>query len=115
VYYKIRSSYVDPKETWLREKRIENSIRFRRKLEVFLTFLLPGTGHMLRGRAIRGMLFMWVLGTALGGVFLFKFVSGLAATPHTVMALGSVVGTAFWSVVAFVVYFLALVDIYSRR
>ena len=115
VYYKIRSSYVDPKETWMREKRIENRIRFRRKFEAFLTFVAPGTGHMLRGRPVRGILFMWVLLSSLAGVFLFKFVSGLAAAPLSALAAASIVGTAFWSVIAFVAFFLALIDIYSWR
>lgn len=115
VYYKIRSSYVDPKETWLREKRIENGVRMRRKLEAFLTFVFPGSGHILRGRPVRGVIFMWVLGSAVGGVFLSSQLSAMAAAPMTPLAVGSVIATGLWSVVAFVVYFLALIDIYSWR
>jgi hypothetical protein len=115
VYYRIRSSYVDPKETWLREKRIENSQRFRRKLETFLTFVLPGVGHFLRGRPLRGMIFMFTLVSSLAAIFLFQQMVQVAAPPLTPAAVGSVVSTAFWSVVAFVAYFLSLVDIYSWR
>ncbi len=115
VYYRIRSSYVDPKETWLREKRIENSQRFRRKLETFLTFVLPGAGHLLRGRSVRGVIFMFALISSFAAIFLFPVMVQLAAPVATLEALGSVVTTAFWSVIAFVVYFLALVDIYSWR
>ena len=115
VYYKIRSSYVDPKETWLREKRIENGVRMRRKTEAFLTFVFPGSGHILRGRPVRGVIFMWVLGSAVAGIFLFSHLSAMAAAPMTPLAVGSIVATGLWSVVAFVVYFLALIDIYSWR
>ena len=115
VYYKIRSSYVDPKETWLREKRIENRHRARRKVEALLTFVLPGAGHMLRGRPIRGAIFMLVMGAALASIFLFQPLVGLAAWPTMTLSQTSVVGTAFWSLVAFVVYFLSLLDIHSWR
>ncbi len=115
VYYRIRSSYVDPKETWLREKRIENAARFRNKMEAFLTFFLPGAGHLLRGRSVRGVLLMWTLLCALGAIFAFPVLTQLAAPPLTLLAVGSVVGTAFWSLIAFVVYFLSLIDIYSWR
>ena len=115
VYYKIRSSYVDPKETWLREKRIENRHRARRKVEALLTFILPGAGHMLRGRPVRGVIFMTLMGSALAGIFLFQPIVGLAAWPTMTLAQTSVVGTAFWSLVAFVVYFLSLLDIHSWR
>lgn len=115
VYYRIRSSYVDPKETWLREKRIENAQRFRRKLETFLTFALPGAGHLLRGRSVRGVIFMFALASSLAAIFLFPYMVQLAAPVATLTALGSVITTAFWSIIAFVVYFLALIDIYSWR
>ena len=115
VYYRIRSSYVDPKETWLREKRIENSQRFRRKLETFLTFILPGAGHLLRGRSVRGVVFMFALATSIAAIFFFQPMVQLAAPVVTPEALGSVISTAFWSIIAFVVYFLSLVDIYSWR
>lgn len=115
VYYRIRSSYVDPKETWLREKRIENAQRFRRKLETFLTFVIPGTGHLLRGRSVRGAVFMFVLASSFAAIFFFQPMVQLAAPVVTPEALGSVLSTAFWSIIAFVVYFLSLVDIYSWR
>ncbi len=115
VYYRIRSSYVDPKETWLREKRIENAQRFRRKLETFLTFVLPGAGHLLRGRSIRGIIFMFSLAFSLAAIFFFQPTIQLAAPVATPEALGSVIATAFWSIIAFVVYFLSLIDIYSWR
>jgi hypothetical protein len=115
VYYRIRSSYVDPKETWLREKRIENSQRFRRKLETFLTFVLPGAGHLLRGRSVRGIIFMFAFAFSLAAIFFFQPTVQLAAPAATAEALGSVIATAFWSIIAFVVYFLSLIDIYSWR
>jgi hypothetical protein len=115
VYYKIRSSYVDPKESWLREKRIENAISFRSKFQAFITFFVPGSGQILRGRTIRGVVFLFGLSTALGGVFLFTPIMSLGAAPQTHLATGSVISTAIWSLIAFVFYFLALIDIYSRR
>lgn len=115
VYYKIRSSYVDPKETWLREKRIENRRDTRRRVEALLTFILPGAGHMLRGRPVRGLIFVLCLGWSLSAVFLFPTLVSLAAWPTLSLSQTSVVGTAFWSVAAFVAYFLSLLDIYSWR
>ena len=115
VYYKIRSSYVDPKETWLREKRIENRRDTRRRVEALLTFILPGVGHLLRGRPIRGVIFIVCLGWALSSVFLFPTLVSLAAWPTISLSQTSVVGTAFWALTAFVVYFLSLLDIYSWR
>jgi tetratricopeptide (TPR) repeat protein len=115
VYYKIRSSYVDPKETWMREKRIENSARLRRKTEAFLTFILPGTGHMLRGRPIRGVLFSWTMGFSLCCIFLFPVLSRMGGASYLQLGEESVVGLAFWCIAAFVTYLLSLIDIYSWR
>ncbi len=115
VHYKLRSAYVDPKETWLREKRIEGGIRFRRRFEMALTLLLPGAGHFLRGRALRGLAFLWIFGMTVGAVFAYPTLAALASPPVAAHAVASVVGVAFWSVVSFVVFFLALLDIYSWR
>lgn len=115
VYYKIRASFVDPKESWLREKRIEASVRGRRRLEVFLSFVMPGAGHMLRGKPLRGLLFMGLILCAVGGVFVFPHVFSLAAWPTLTMTQTSVVGAVFWAAVAFITYFLSLLDILSWR
>ncbi|MBM4354716.1 MAG: hypothetical protein FJ109_13170 [Deltaproteobacteria bacterium] len=115
VHYKLRSSYVDPKETWLREKRIESAIRFRRRAEIVLTLLFPGAGQLLRGRALRGVAFLWLFGMTIGAVFFYSTLASLAAPPVAAFAVGSVVGTAFWGAVSFVVFFLSLLDIYSWR
>jgi len=115
VYYKIRSSYMDPKETWLREKRIESSLRLRRKLETFLTFVFPGSGHMLRGRAIRGAAFMWLLVASLSFIFLPPVGAALAWIPLTPFSSGSAITVGLYTVSAVVVYFLCLLDIYSWR
>jgi tetratricopeptide (TPR) repeat protein len=114
VYYKIRSSYDDPKETWLREKRIEHRFRVRQRLEALLTFLLPGAGHLLRGRPLRGGLFLFAFACALG-VILFSPAVAAFASLQTGVTAGSAVGTVFWSVLAFLVYFLSLLDVYSWR
>jgi len=115
VHYKLRSSYVDPKETWLREKRIEGSIRLRRRLEMVLTLLVPGVGQFLRGRALRGLAFLWIIAMTVGAVLVYPTLSALAVPPVALHAVSSVVGVAFWSVVSFVIFFLALLDIYSWR
>ncbi len=115
TYYKLRSSYVDPKETWLREKRIDSSRDKRRRIEVVSTFLVPGAGHFLRGRPLRGLLFLGGLSVALLAIFLFPVVSALVSYSVASASQTSVLGASFWALMAFVVYFLALIDIYSWR
>jgi hypothetical protein len=48
-------------------------------------------------------------------VLVYPTLSALAVPPVALHAVSSVVGVAFWSVVSFVIFFLALLDIYSWR
>ena len=58
---------------------------------------------------------MFSLAFSLAAIFFFQPTIQLAAPVATPEALGSVIATAFWSIIAFVVYFLSLIDIYSWR
>lgn len=115
IYHKLRGSYVDPKEMWSREKRIDESRRARRHLAVVLTFLMPGVGHVLRGRALRGVIFLFGVLVPAGFLLLFPAVvglvnSGLAATHQWTM-----VGIGLWLFVAVTSYVIAVLDILSER
>lgn len=57
----IRKKLTDAKEQWFAEKRREASARRWQQLCNALTYILPGFGHLLRGRTVRGLLVIFAV------------------------------------------------------
>jgi hypothetical protein len=51
----IRKKLTDAKEQWFAEKRREATARQWQQLCKILTYVLPGFGHLLKGRTVRGL------------------------------------------------------------
>jgi len=113
LFYRIRGSFVDPKEIWRREKGIEIRQRLLKRIQRGVSFILPGLGQMLQGRPVRGVVFF--------GAFFPPVLAALVSDP----LIGNLPGIereagmptvqiVIYSLVALVVYLLALLDIYSR-
>lgn len=59
----IRRAFVDAKEQWFREHEREVHAAKRARRARLVTWFLPGYGHLLRGAALRGVLFLGVVVT----------------------------------------------------
>lgn len=107
----IRRAFVDAKEQWFREKERELAMSGRARRARLVTWFLPGFGHLLRGAALRGLLF---LGLITGCV-----VSGLAL--HSVVTdpqvpIGVSAGRLFiYGVIAASVWLIAVLDAHTGR
>ncbi|MFH1532727.1 MAG: hypothetical protein ABIK09_18545 [Pseudomonadota bacterium] len=113
LFYRIRGSFVDPKEIWRREKGIELRQRFQRRLERGLSFILPGMGQMLRGKPMRGVIFFGFFFLPVLSIFVSDPLLGNLPGIERDVGMPSVQIIAL-SLVALVVYLLTLLDIYSR-
>jgi len=113
LFYRIRGSFVDPKEIWRRDKGIELGQRLRLRIERGLSFLLPGTGQMLRGRPVRGMLFFGLVFLPILGFVVSDPLMGNLPGIETSVGMPLVQIIAF-GLVSLVGYLLTLLDIYSR-
>lgn len=112
LYFRIKGSFVDPKDLWFRERRIQANETLRRRLMRGLTFVLPGAGHLYRGRTFRGLVLLVlfvasVLGAAGGGAIM--------PDPTPIEPAWAWLRPTLLSAAAAVLYVIALVDIYSIR
>ena len=113
LFYRIRGSFVDPKEIWRREKGIEIRLRLRKRLERGISFVLPGVGQMIRGKPMRGVLFFCFFFLPVLAIFVTDPMLGNLPGLERDVGMATVQVMAF-SLVSLVVYLLALLDIYSR-
>lgn len=108
--YKMRGSYVDPKEIWYRDQAIEMRKRWVRRGETLAGILVPGFGQFLQGRALRGLLFLGGIAGILGLVFLAPWVAEVASAPR-VPADHNLLGVIFGSILAAALYLWSLLDL----
>ncbi len=57
----IRKKLTDAKEQWFAEKRREESARRWEQVCRLLTYVLPGFGHLLKGRTLRGLFVIFAI------------------------------------------------------
>jgi len=79
---RLRGTRNDPRHAWLRNRRIRVARERRRTWTRLVSGVIPGGGHLLRGRALRGA--MWLA--------LFVGLILLALTPPSVMDGGLYLG-----------------------
>jgi hypothetical protein len=113
LFYRIRGSFVDPKEIWRREKGIEIRLRLKKRIERGVSFLIPGMGQMLRGKPLRGVIFFVVFFLPVFAIFITDPLMGHLPGIDRDVGMPTVQVIAF-SLVSLVVYLLTLLDIYSR-
>lgn len=113
LFYRIRGSFVDPKEIWRREKGIEIRLRLKKRIERGVSFLVPGMGQMLRGKPLRGVIFFVVFFLPVFAIFITDPMMGHLPGIDRDVGMPTVQVIAF-SLVSLVVYLLTLLDIYSR-
>ncbi len=58
LYIRIKGSFVDAKDLWFRQRRIQDAAAARARAGRLLSLFLPGTGHLFQGRALAGLLLM---------------------------------------------------------
>lgn len=112
LYFRIKGSFVDPKDLWFRERRIQVNESIRRKVMRGITFLLPGCGHLYRGLTIRGFVYVLSFSFCMAAMVGSK---GLLRDPVPVAALFPWLPYAVCGGVALILYVVALLDIYSVR
>ncbi|MGM0575801.1 MAG: hypothetical protein ACQEXJ_08745 [Myxococcota bacterium] len=105
----VRRAFIDAKEQWFREKEREVDLRRRARRARWITWFVPGFGHLLRGAPLRGLTYLaLVLGCVLG-----------ALTPHEVAhdpvsPLGITGGRLFvFGVVAGITWLVAVIDAHA--
>jgi hypothetical protein len=113
LFYRIRGSFVDPKEIWRREKGIEIRLRLKKRIERGISFIVPGMGQMLRGKPLRGVIFFVVFFLPVFAIFISDPLLGNLPGIDRDVGMPTVQVIAF-SLVSLVVYLLTLLDIYSR-
>ena len=113
LFYRIRGSFVDPKEIWRREKGIEIRQRMRKRMERGISFVLPGAGQMVRGKPVRGVLFFCCFFLPVLAIIVSDPMLGNLPGLERDVGMPTVQVMAF-SLGSLVVYLLALLDIYSR-
>ncbi len=113
LFYRIRGSFVDPKEIWRREKGIELRLRLKKGIRRGISFILPGMGQMLGGKPMRGVVFFGFFFLPVFAIFFSDPLMGDLPGIERDVGMPTVQVVAF-SLVSLVVYLLALLDIYSR-
>lgn len=109
---RVKGAFVDPKDLWFRQRRIEADKQGRRQRMRLLTFLLPGAGHLYGGRTLRGMSY--------STIFVFLLIQlvtplGVIRDPLAVDALMPWPRILMVVTLAAVAYGIALADIYAVR
>lgn len=109
---RIKGAFVDPKDLWFRQRRIEADKQARRRRMRLLTFLLPGAGHLYGGRTLRGV--------AYSTTFVFLMIqlltpAGVIRDPLEMTAMISWPKMTMMILFAVVLYVVALADIYAAR
>jgi tetratricopeptide (TPR) repeat protein len=112
LFIKVKGSFVDAKELWFRERRIQQEEDAQRRIGRGLTFVAPGAGHVYRGHALAGLVLLSLFATF---VLLAAARSGVAPDTALVGDGAGLAATIGWSIAAGVVYVIALVSIYRRR
>jgi tetratricopeptide (TPR) repeat protein len=98
----IRRGFVDAKEKWFQEKATRASAAGRARWARIITWFLPGAGHLLRGAAVRGMIFLaGILGCGFGAFALHQIVANpgapLTVSPARLTVFG-IIAALFWIV-----------------
>lgn len=113
LLYKIRGSFVDPKDLWHREKQMENTRKEARTLRRSVSFFVPGLGQLLHGSSVTGLVFFTL--------FFYPLLSLVFAEPlqPEIKSLSGALGIpttqiVIYSVVCLVTYLVSLLDVYAR-
>ena len=98
----VRRAFVDAKEQWFREKEREVDLARRARRARLVTWFLPGFGHLLRGKALRGLLFLGIIAScAVAGLGLHSLVADPAVPPGVSagrLFLYGAIAALFWLV-----------------
>ncbi|MFT7624074.1 MAG: hypothetical protein ACI9WU_003260, partial [Myxococcota bacterium] len=58
LFLKIKGGFVDSRDKWLRDRKVEASQGLEAVANRGISFVLPGFGHLLLGQAVRGSLYL---------------------------------------------------------
>lgn len=72
LFDKVKPSYLDPEDVQMMMKP-RSTMRVRRALGVVLSVLIPGSGQLISGKALRGMAMLMLLGLGLELVIFPEF------------------------------------------
>ncbi len=111
LHLKIKGAFVDSRERWLRDRGISQGRSRRRLLSQILTFLLPGAGHMVRGRILLGVLTQWTFLFAV----LYLFSATLLVPDSGLIGDTQLLIGIYATVAAVLAYVVAVVDILVRE
>ncbi|MGB0589832.1 MAG: DUF6677 family protein [Myxococcota bacterium] len=105
----VRRAFVDAKKQWVREQQLQLNVARRAQRARLLTWVLPGFGHLLRGRALRGLIFLALtFGCLFAGLDLHSMVDDPYAPLQT-----STARTIAFALPGGLAYLLAIIDAHA--
>lgn len=110
LYLKIKGAFVDSRDKWLRDRGIAEAADRKRLLTRVASFVVPGSGHMLRGRVIVGALVQWVF---LYGL-LMVFASDLLIPETELVGRSQLILSLYAGTAAVAAYAVSAIDIVVR-
>ncbi len=108
LFIRVKGNFVDAKDLWFRERSVQHREYVRRRTGKMLTFVLPGVGHMFRGRAFAGAFIVFVMTTCLCNA---TGISNLGPELDLVPHGAQVVARALWYTLAAATYVTAVVSV----
>jgi len=105
----VRRAFVDAKKKWFREQRLGAIAIRRARLARLVTWVLPGYGHLIRGKPLRGLVFLGVtMGFLAAGTDLHRIIDD----PHAPLGTGLPAAVAM-AIPAAIAYLLAIIDAHA--
>ena len=105
----VRRAFVDAKKQWVREQEMELMTKRRAQRARLVTWLLPGFGHLMRAKALRGFGFLLV---ALGCLFVGLDLHSLVDDPYAPLEASQARAIAF-GIPGGLAYLLAIIDAHA--
>lgn len=112
LFIRVKGSFVDARELWFRERRLQNTAELRRRLGRIMTFFAPGAGHLYRGWSVTGTLLLTAFAAGIGNALL----STALVPPITMLDNATaIIEPVLWGLGALIVYVVAVISIFTRR
>jgi tetratricopeptide (TPR) repeat protein len=105
----VRRAFVDAKKQWVHEQQVQLTAARRAQRARLLTWVLPGFGHLLRGKVLRGICFLAI---TLGCLFIGIDLHSLVDDPYAPLQTSLARALAF-ALPGGVAYILAVIDAHA--
>jgi tetratricopeptide (TPR) repeat protein len=105
----VRRAFVDAKKQWVHEQQLEFSKVRRAQRARLVTWVLPGFGHLLRGKPLRGLTFLAI---TLGCLFVALDLHSMVDDPYAPLQASMARAIAF-ALPGGIAYVLAIIDAHA--